>query len=210
MSEALGSSLERAFEARWEQLTREIDPLPPAPRAQVRFDLERDFIFDCAWIDKLVYVELHGGGRVNGRHNRDYGMVADFEKANLAVSLGWRGVYATSSMIMENPEPVIQTVLTLLDQPVLSPDAELSMWTARVRNLVHADDEICNNGITVRRLKTNKFLVVTGKSEYQMGGRMPLIDAQRQVLDFILRAKNSAATPVSLMRQNYVREKVCF
>lgn len=204
------STLERAFEARWEQLTRDLDPAPPMPTPQVMFSLERNYTFDFAWVDKLIFVELHGGGFNKGRHNREYGMVEDFTKYNLAVSMGWRGVYATTSMISDDPQTVIDTVLALLAHPVLSHNAEHSMWTARIRNLKRLGDQISNNGIQVVRLQSNKFAVHTGSGDFAVGGGKVLEEAQRAVLDFILRSASEAATPINLSKVGHTRERACF
>lgn len=194
------SRLEAAFETRWDQLTRDLRPHPPNPTQQVMFSLEREYRFDAAFIDKLVYVELHGGGFSGGRHNREYGMVDDFTKYNLAVTMGWRGVYATSSMIDNDPQSVVDTVLALLAQPVLAPDYELTMWTARIRNLTKVGEQVTHNGIRIRREKRNRFALLLSGREYQTAPADRLIDGQREALNLILHGSSDASTPV-LMRQ---------
>lgn len=202
------SRLEAAFETRWDQLTRDLRPHPPTPRQQVMFSLERDFRFDFAWVDKMVYLETHGGGWSRGKHNRELGMVEDFTKYNLAVTMGWRGVYATTSMIDNDPQSVVDTVLALLAQPVLAPDYELTMWTARIRNLTKIGEQVTHNGIRVRREKRNGFGLLLSGREYQTAPADRLIDGQREALNLILHGSSDAATPVQMHQQSKTSAQV--
>lgn len=189
------SSLERAFLTRWQQLA----PDAPAPTPQVLFHPTREWPFDYAFIDKLVAVELSGGSFVGGKHNRAAGMRNDYEKNNAALALGWRIFYATTDMISDDPEPLISAIMTLLSQPVLSQDAEHSMWLARVRSLTHYGDAINNNGITVERQRGSRYNITLGKGVYAIGGGKTRIkQAQEQVLELILRGVSAAATPKHL------------
>lgn len=187
----MSSSLERTFLTRWQQLA----PDAPAPQEQIVFHPTRQWKFDACWINALVYLELHGGGFVGGRHNREYGMVEDFQKYNAAVVMGWRGIYATTSMIENDPAEVIESIRTLLAQPAYAPDAELSMWTARVRSL-RSGDCVEDNGIAVERLKSNTFYLSLSSGGFTVGGRDQALErVQQDVVGFILHGMSAAATP---------------
>lgn len=62
------------------------------PFREYRFCAERLWLFDFAWPDVKLAVELEGFGArgVPGRHQRPKGFAADCEKYNTAVLLGWR------------------------------------------------------------------------------------------------------------------------
>jgi len=61
-----------------------------APEREYRFDPERRWRFDYAWPSLKVAVEIEGGIWIRGRHVRPTGYLADLEKYNRAVVLGWR------------------------------------------------------------------------------------------------------------------------
>ena len=62
----------------------------PAPEREYRFDPKRRWRFDFAWPSLRIAVEIEGGVWVRGRHVRPTGYLADLEKYNRAVVLGWR------------------------------------------------------------------------------------------------------------------------
>ena len=62
----------------------------PAPECEYRFDPERRWRFDFAWPSLRIAVEIEGGVWIRGRHVRPVGYLADLEKYNRAVVLGWR------------------------------------------------------------------------------------------------------------------------
>jgi len=62
----------------------------PAPEREYRFDSERRWRFDFAWPSLKIAVEVEGGVWMRGRHVRPVGYLADLEKYNRAVVLGWR------------------------------------------------------------------------------------------------------------------------
>lgn len=62
----------------------------PAPEREYRFDSERRWRFDFAWPSLKIAVEVEGGVWIRGRHVRPVGYLADLEKYNRAVVLGWR------------------------------------------------------------------------------------------------------------------------
>lgn len=59
------------------------------PEREFRF-CERRWRFDYAWPAAKVALEVEGGVFSGGRHTRGAGFVADMEKYNTAVRLGWR------------------------------------------------------------------------------------------------------------------------
>lgn len=56
---------------------------------QYRFHPERRWLFDFAWPDLKVAVEVDGGIFVGGAHTRGAGVLKDIEKRNEAAILGW-------------------------------------------------------------------------------------------------------------------------
>lgn len=56
---------------------------------EYRFHDVRKWRFDYAFPDQKVAVEVDGAVWTQGRHNRGAGYVADLEKLNTAVSMGW-------------------------------------------------------------------------------------------------------------------------
>lgn len=192
------SSLESAFDTRFDQylrdhqLTEEI----PYPTAQVKFHPTREWLWDRAWIDRMVLLDLQGGGWVNGGHHRELGMANDLAKHNAALMVGWRPVVASTSMIENDPFAVIECLVELIRQPVLWHESELQQWTARIRNLNHMKDTVTNNGIQIERLRGSRYAVTLGKGTYLIGGsKMNIQTAQEQCLDLILRGVSPAATP---------------
>ncbi|OGT23778.1 MAG: hypothetical protein A2W47_04320 [Gammaproteobacteria bacterium RIFCSPHIGHO2_12_38_15] len=73
----------------------------PLPEAEYRF-CERKWRFDFAWPEKKVAVECEGGLYSGGRHVRGTGFLADMEKYNKAVLLGWKVLrYSPEQMLVE-------------------------------------------------------------------------------------------------------------
>lgn len=62
----------------------------PAPLREYKFDTERRWRFDFAWVDRRVAMEVEGGIWVNGGHSRGKGFTSDCEKYNKATLDGWR------------------------------------------------------------------------------------------------------------------------
>ena len=63
--------------------------------AEHRFDPARKWRFDFAELTLKIAVEIEGGSRQGGRHNRHDGFVKDMDKYNRAVVLGWRLIRCT-------------------------------------------------------------------------------------------------------------------
>ena len=74
----------------------------PEPTQEYKFYASRKWRFDFAWLDEYVAVEVEGGIWVRGRHTRGKGYLADMEKYNEAVLLGWK--------ILRYPPDVMESV----------------------------------------------------------------------------------------------------
>lgn len=87
------SELEATFENHLQ-----VHGLPPAVR-EFPFALPRKFRFDFAWIEERIAVEIEGGTRRNGRHNRHDGFQKDCTKYNIAARDGWKVFRFTGEMV---------------------------------------------------------------------------------------------------------------
>lgn len=54
-----------------------------------KFHPKRQWRFDYADVQNKIAVEIDGGAFTQGRHGQGMGMVADREKCNAAIMLGW-------------------------------------------------------------------------------------------------------------------------
>jgi len=68
----------------------------PEPARELKFCPWRKFRFDLAYSDLLWAFEINGAIWQQGRHSRGSGLIKEYEKLNLAQSLGWR-VYQFST-----------------------------------------------------------------------------------------------------------------
>lgn len=87
----------------------------PMPEREYRFHHKRRWRFDFAWIDDKLAVEIEGGAHINGRHNRGSGFIADMDKYNSAVLLGWRvlrfsGEHVKSGAALQTVESFLNTL----------------------------------------------------------------------------------------------------
>lgn len=71
----------------------------PMPEPEFRFDPQRRWRFDWAWLPHQVALEIEGGVFTRGRHTRGTGFLRDMEKYNRAVQLGWSVFRCTPSTI---------------------------------------------------------------------------------------------------------------
>ena len=104
--------LERAFETRWRTLGN-----GPEPEREHRFHPYRDWRFDFAFPDSKVAVECQGSTWTQGRHTRGRGYRNDCEKLAEAQLLGWTVFYVTSGMLKDDPQKIVDWVLTALEDP---------------------------------------------------------------------------------------------
>ena len=63
--------------------------LPP-PKREYKFHARRKFLFDFAWPEQKISVEIDGGVFSGGRHTRGKGYESDCIKCALAVQDGWK------------------------------------------------------------------------------------------------------------------------
>ena len=75
--------------------------LPEAEREYV-FDKSRKWAFDFAWPAFKFAVEIEGLIRTGGRHQRIAGFIADCEKYESALRLGWRVYRVPASWIVKD------------------------------------------------------------------------------------------------------------
>ena len=99
------------LEEKFELILRAADL--PQPIAEYKFHPKRRWRFDFAWPDHMLAVELEGGVWAGGRHTRGAGFVADCDKYNAAVVLGWRVLRFTTSHI-EDFDAVIYPIRAIL------------------------------------------------------------------------------------------------
>lgn len=105
------STLENSFFAHWVMLF----PNLPPPFRQHRFHDTRRWLFDFAWPDSHLAVELQGGSWIKGGHNTAIGQAADYEKHNEATRLGWRVLFYNTPMLKDMAGVVEQVAEVLCD-----------------------------------------------------------------------------------------------
>lgn len=86
----------------------------PVPEREYRFDAHRRWKTDFAWPEHKIIVEIEGGTRRQGRHNRYQGYRDDCEKYNAATVQGWRVLRYTGEMITDDPLVAVGNVCYLL------------------------------------------------------------------------------------------------
>jgi very-short-patch-repair endonuclease len=73
----------------------------PVPTPELRFAPPRRWRFDFAFEPQKLAVEIEGGAFSRGRHTRGAGFIADMEKYNTAVALGWKVLRFTPSQVKD-------------------------------------------------------------------------------------------------------------
>ncbi len=71
----------------------------PLPQREWLAIPHRKFRCDIAYPNMKFFIEVQGGEQQFGRHNRAAGMEADYEKWNLLMLAGWRGLIVTGSQV---------------------------------------------------------------------------------------------------------------
>lgn len=88
------SKLENTFADLWIAYYPAIDL-----HSEYRFASPRRFRFDFACPLAKVAIEINGGIWTDGRHSRGSGLATEYEKINLASSLGWRVFHLCTNTI---------------------------------------------------------------------------------------------------------------
>jgi len=70
--------------------------------SEYRFHEVRRWRFDFAWPDALVALEIEGGVWSGGRHTNPKGFIADCEKYNTALSMGWSVIRCPAPFITKH------------------------------------------------------------------------------------------------------------
>lgn len=73
----------------------------PAPVPEYRITDKRKFRHDFAWPDYKLALEIQGAVWSKGAHGRGAGIMRDYEKGNLACSLGWRTLQVTPQQLLK-------------------------------------------------------------------------------------------------------------
>lgn len=82
-------------------------------KREYRFHDTRRWRFDFALPEKLIGIEVEGGGWTNGRHTRGKGFEQDLEKYETALLAGWT-VYRCSPAMVKCGQ-AIQTIQRLIE-----------------------------------------------------------------------------------------------
>lgn len=103
-------SLENNFLTTWVLLF----PNLPLPVRQYKFLPDRKFLWDFAWPDELLAVEIQGGSfMARSGHTSLAGQTRDCEKQRLAVAAGWR-VLPFNSQDMKDPIACVEFTAEVL------------------------------------------------------------------------------------------------
>lgn len=112
LGRAVRESLTRLFLAHWQR--NELPELQP----EYHFHELRLWRFDYALPAYKIAIEVDGGTRQRGRHNRAEGYAKDAVKINTATSMGWRVFRFSDVMLKEGPDAMdvyLQSVRDLLE-----------------------------------------------------------------------------------------------
>jgi len=82
----------------------------PDPAREFKFHPKRRWLFDFAWLDQMVAVEVHGATFAGGRHVRGTGFDKDREKVNAATAMGWAVFEVTTTMLRKDPAAFVSQV----------------------------------------------------------------------------------------------------
>ena len=181
----MSSHLERGFETIW-SLYGTMTPVQ-----QCMFHPDRGWLFDFAWIDRLIALEIQGGTFIRGAHSRGARQSDDYKKNNAALMMGWRVFFASTDMLAEDPLSLCDMINEMLQHPVMSKDAERSMWIARVRSLTQNGMSCQANGILVQRDRLHRYTITTGAGRFELKK-----SDEMAVVHFILGGKQLETSPM--------------
>jgi hypothetical protein len=85
-------------------LCEQMNVVRPVP--EWKFHGARKWRFDWAWVFEKIALEVEGGIWTQGRHTRGAGFLADMEKYNAAVLLGWRVLRTTPDKLADGVKSV--------------------------------------------------------------------------------------------------------
>lgn len=86
----------------------------PRPVTGYCFAPPHNWLFDFAFPEQGLAVEIERGTWVWGQYNRPAGFELDCEKYNAAVLAGWRVLRYTPSMINADPRRIIEMIASAL------------------------------------------------------------------------------------------------
>ena len=86
----------------------------PEPVSEYAFDKVRGWLFDAAYVDQYLAIEIDGGVYSGGRHVRPKGYEGDCEKINEAQAQGWRVLRITPQMLERDPERCLDWIARCL------------------------------------------------------------------------------------------------
>lgn len=84
---------------RYDMFYQLLRQLSPQWTEEYRFHPERKWRMDFARPDIRLAIEVDGGVWTGGRHSGGAGQVADMEKGNAAVMLGWQTLHFTPQQV---------------------------------------------------------------------------------------------------------------
>lgn len=86
----------------------------PEPEREYRATEGRRWRWDLAFVDQRLLIDIQGGQRQYGRHNRPAGYQNDCDKANRATLAGWRCLHFTGEQV--NDGTAIQVLREALNE----------------------------------------------------------------------------------------------
>lgn len=86
------------------------------PEFDKPFHAIRKWRFDFSWPDRMVAVEIDGGNKMGGAHNRRMGRNRDNEKQNAAIALNWVVLRFTEDDLKNRPVQIMEEIAKILEQ----------------------------------------------------------------------------------------------
>lgn len=95
------------------------------PEFEHKFCPDRNWMFDLAWPESKVALEVQGGIFIAGRHNRGGALLKEWEKLNTASAMGWRVLFFQPKDLL-----MLETINTI--KKALENDNTVSKHTANM------------------------------------------------------------------------------